>query len=1028
MGIQGLLRNLHTLLVPPSTHQSCEESNGNGNSRSNGNSNIQRTNKNSPRHNIRQFANKSIAVDASSWLHKAGYTCADRLVEATENKIRDAVAEKRYTEYMLKRCDELLNVAKISTIYLVFDGVRVPLKSGTNAEREARRKANLAEARRLMAEGRTEAAKDKYRACVKATAEMAQVVAGAVMEKWGKYGDNAKVKCIFSPYEADAQLAKLCADGVTHAVVTEVCIFDVQLSLRVANIVFFFLFELLLFFLMSFIFDTLHDSKLKKDSDVLVYSAVCRKPFPIIYKLDKTDGSCDVVTMDWLLNPEYLPPSAKSKLRKNRRDWEDSPTKKSNPKKDTKHSSEIDYDDLGLAPVRRQLPASTNRKSSNGTSKSPKADSGGPGAALLSSLRSFVTKEACNPGAGVRLFVQACVLSGCDYVSNRLTKVGPVKSFQLVKEVSHRQPHVRFDRLLKSLPKGSRLLPEGGDNIASGNGRDGDDSDEFDEEFPLSGLNVEDENKKYEELLLKSEAVFYYHLVKSISNGKIIPLTPHKPTDSHKVEHSSPSEYSPDINLFDPKLVFVGSAEEAMANELHFLSSLAKKSSPKQPRNQNPQHNNEWIDTSKRTFPLTKSVQKTIPIHRKSDPSQIDTLLKSFSKTPSRICNAGNVKNSKSTVTSRSVSSAVGNNTNGSAHHPQPDKFDLLARESPPQKNQVNKTSIKQNRPKNPFSSYAHGAKTLNRQHESSASPFPVSTNSGSHRNKEMSPLFSPDRTMDNFDYGESPSRNEIVPSTKSRHFSNTGKESRANLMKTFDVPNASALESSCKTGDHFQLELRQDDRTKQKHYVFNDTYLQSEESKFDYNQIIPESPPTLSRASKKTSASKYFQQRGQDDDLIRRVSSSPPEHLKLICKYESAEGSSPDDAIELSDADGSEDELITAENDENHPNNNRTRPLMNDVNKRPFRSPYVKSEPYTVNSKKRIRTTLSGPIYAGFQKQNEAPRFKRIGTVQSQKSNSTGTLKNNLNRNKKNAPLPGKRPKGTPSLLDFMSSKRKKL
>jgi len=300
MGIQGLLRNLHTLLVPPSTHQSCQENNGNGNSRGNGNINIQRTNKNSPRHNIRQFANKSIAVDASSWLHKAGYTCADRLVEATENKIRDAVAEKRYTEYMLKRCDELLNVAKISTIYLVFDGVRVPLKSGTNAEREARRKANLAEARRLMAEGRTEAAKDKYRACVKATAEMAQVVAGAVMERWGKYGDNAKVKCVFSPYEADAQLAKLCADGITHAVVTE-------------------------------------------DSDVLVYSAVCRKPFPIIYKLDKTDGSCDVVTMDWLLNPEYLPPSAKSRLRKNRRDWEDSPTKKSNPTKDTKNSSEIDY-------------------------------------------------------------------------------------------------------------------------------------------------------------------------------------------------------------------------------------------------------------------------------------------------------------------------------------------------------------------------------------------------------------------------------------------------------------------------------------------------------------------------------------------------------------------------------------------------------------------------------------------------------------------------------------------------------------
>ena len=33
-----------------------------------------------------------------------------------------------------------------------------------------------------------------------------------------------KVSCISSPYEADAQLAKLCIDGIADAVVTEVCI------------------------------------------------------------------------------------------------------------------------------------------------------------------------------------------------------------------------------------------------------------------------------------------------------------------------------------------------------------------------------------------------------------------------------------------------------------------------------------------------------------------------------------------------------------------------------------------------------------------------------------------------------------------------------------------------------------------------------------------------------------------------------------------------------------------------------------
>ena len=141
-----------------------------------------------------------------------------------ENNTRDPIAEKAYTNYMIKRCKELLNHAQIATIYLVFDGIRVPLKSGTNADREQKRKSNLEEARRLMAMGRKEEARDKYKSCVKGTSEMAQVVARAVQKEWGKYG-NARVKYVFSPYEADSQLVKLCVDGLTHAVVTEVCFF-----------------------------------------------------------------------------------------------------------------------------------------------------------------------------------------------------------------------------------------------------------------------------------------------------------------------------------------------------------------------------------------------------------------------------------------------------------------------------------------------------------------------------------------------------------------------------------------------------------------------------------------------------------------------------------------------------------------------------------------------------------------------------------------------------------------------------------
>ena len=84
MGIAGLLRNLHPLLVPPPTHPSNQNNgdlNNNNNSNSNNNQQSQQR-RNNPkiRHNIRQFNNKSLAIDASSWLHKAAYTCAERYV------------------------------------------------------------------------------------------------------------------------------------------------------------------------------------------------------------------------------------------------------------------------------------------------------------------------------------------------------------------------------------------------------------------------------------------------------------------------------------------------------------------------------------------------------------------------------------------------------------------------------------------------------------------------------------------------------------------------------------------------------------------------------------------------------------------------------------------------------------------------------------------------------------------------------------------------------------------------------------
>ena len=195
MGIQGLLRNLHPLLVPPQSHHSHQNQTVNDDRYHDGSLSAHRKrNSTNIRHNIRQFKNKSLAIDASSWLHKAAYTCAERLVESTESGMRDPIAERSYTKYMIDRCEELLSIrVGIQTIYLVFDGKRVPLKAGTNAEREMKRKANLEEARQLKAEGKISEASEKYRTCVKGNDLMARVVAAEVEKKWGRvamYTDN----------------------------------------------------------------------------------------------------------------------------------------------------------------------------------------------------------------------------------------------------------------------------------------------------------------------------------------------------------------------------------------------------------------------------------------------------------------------------------------------------------------------------------------------------------------------------------------------------------------------------------------------------------------------------------------------------------------------------------------------------------------------------------------------------------------------------------------------------------------------
>jgi exonuclease-1 len=99
------------------------------------------------------------------------------------------------------------------------DGKRCPLKVVTNNDREQRRQQNLKEAREYKRRGDSRKAEEKYKMCIKIRDDFTEAVMKEVVRNFHK--DN-RVQLVWSPYEADSQLAKLCVDQIAHAVVTEV--------------------------------------------------------------------------------------------------------------------------------------------------------------------------------------------------------------------------------------------------------------------------------------------------------------------------------------------------------------------------------------------------------------------------------------------------------------------------------------------------------------------------------------------------------------------------------------------------------------------------------------------------------------------------------------------------------------------------------------------------------------------------------------------------------------------------------------
>lgn len=218
------------------------------------------------------------------------------------------------------------------------------------------------------------------------------------------------------------------------------------------------------------VLDGVADAVITEDSDVLVYSAAAHVGFPILFKLDRKTGDCDCINMDWLLS-------------------------------------------LSLKEAEKPV-TSTNT--------------------LEVIFRRLAARQAKRRGFGVRLFVQGCILAGCDYRKN-IEGIGPTNAFKLVRDNAFRNDSVRFRKILESLPKKTKQ------NI---------------------GIDI----NEYEEILAKSEAIFFYHPVLH-TDGNVKPLlTPRLSPEECGDEHHFTDHY-PYMSRFEGDWSFLGTITSSDSSE-----------------------------------------------------------------------------------------------------------------------------------------------------------------------------------------------------------------------------------------------------------------------------------------------------------------------------------------------------------------------------------------------------------------------------------------------------------------------------
>lgn len=154
---------------------------------------------------LQNFKGKRIAVDGYAWLHKAAYGCCVELCRGEK--------PTAWMRYFISLVDLLLNYDIVVT--LVFDGSALPMKAGTETDRENSRQSNLKKAEEYARNGDHTTARMYYSRAVDITPRMAAEVIQVIRRT------RPSVHVIVSPFEADAQLSYLCLHNLVDMVISE---------------------------------------------------------------------------------------------------------------------------------------------------------------------------------------------------------------------------------------------------------------------------------------------------------------------------------------------------------------------------------------------------------------------------------------------------------------------------------------------------------------------------------------------------------------------------------------------------------------------------------------------------------------------------------------------------------------------------------------------------------------------------------------------------------------------------------------